>query len=457
MQGIKIYNASSGKKEVFQTLQPGVVKIYVCGITVYDYCHVGHARCMVFFDVLARFLRHAGYTVNYVRNITDVDDKIIARAIADEIEISELTDKFIKEMHNDEANLGNLSPDYEPKASDNISEMIELIQKLIAKGHAYSNPDGSVWFDVRSYKNYGSVSGQDIDSLDENVRKDMDKGKKDPLDFALWKPVLDNEPFWESPWGRGRPGWHIECSAMASNYLGFTIDIHGGGIDLKFPHHENESAQSCCAFDADFVRNWMHVGHVTDKSEKMSKSLGNFVTIKQALKVAKGEAIRYLLLASHYRKPLPFDIEQLKQAEKVISRFYRVMQYYPPSEVNIECAHVKSFMAAMRDDFNIVKAFAECFEMVKAAYNSESKEQSCIYTANLRYVLQMLGFAVEQPDKFLKGATNLSESQILELISKRDLARESKNWAEADKLRDELLLEGVMLEDGADGTKWRTN
>lgn len=456
MQVIKIYNANKGQKLVLEPIQPGVVRMYVCGMTVYDLCHIGHARVMVFFDVVARFLRYSGYSVNYVRNITDVDDKIIARAQENSVDITTLTEKYISEMHQDELSLGNLSPDHEPKASEHIPEMINLIEKLLSKHHAYIGETGDVWFDVKSYADYGHVSGQDIATLMSDVRKDMSKNKKDPLDFCLWKLAKEGEPAWPSPWGHGRPGWHIECSAMASHFLGFSVDIHGGGIDLKFPHHENESAQSSCAFDADYVRSWVHVGHVTDKTEKMSKSLGNFITIRDALKTVRGEAIRYLLLTSHYRQPLPFDTANLQQADKAICRFYRVLTTYPPTKTDKECQYVKDFMAAMQDDFNTVKAFSVCFEMVKAAYKQEDYDLSCIISANLRYVLQIIGFALDQPERYLMGTHSISDSEIKNLIERRKVARSEQDWQLADKIRDDLLLEGVVLEDGPSGTKWRS-
>lgn len=458
MQAIKIFNAKTNLKQDLICLQPGVVKMYVCGMTTYDYCHVGHARVMVFFDVVVRVLRHAGYTVNYVRNITDVDDKIIARAACENITIAELTEKYINAMHADEQSLGNLSPDHEPKASENIQNMIELITTLLEKEHAYIGPDGAVWFAVDSYSNYGSVSGQNLAALQANIRKDMSAGKKSDLDFVLWKPAKTGEPAWDSPWGAGRPGWHIECSAMASDLLGFTIDIHGGGIDLKFPHHENETAQSVCGFGAEFVRNWLHVGHVTSGSEKMSKSLGNFITIRAALEQASGEAIRYLLLASHYRKPLPFINEKLIEAEKIIQRFYRALKAYPPADIKAKSKYIQEFFAALHDDFNVVQAMSICFELLKQIYTigCTDKDQACALSADLRYMLRVLGFSMASPDKVLKNIGNLSEAEIERVIQERAKARAAKEWQLADELRDELLIEGIVLEDSALGTTWRS-
>lgn len=456
MQELQIYKSATGEKVSLKTLQPGIVKIYVCGMTVYDYCHVGHARVMVFFDVLVRVLRNFGYTVNYVRNITDIDDKIIEKANKEGVSFLEITEKFIKAMHEDEKNLGNLSPDYEPKASENIDNMLELIGILIKKGHAYVKSDGSVWFATRSYENYGKVSGQCLDALRSGVRKDGDANKEDDLDFVLWKPSKPGEPSWESPWGDGRPGWHIECSAMASSYLGFTIDIHGGGVDLKFPHHENESAQSCCAFEADYVRNWMHVGHVTNNDEKMSKSLGNFLTIRDALKQASGEAIRYMLLSSHYRKPLPFNSQNLKQAERCLSRFYRVLKSFPPSIEASGSKHFNNCIDSLKDDFNLVQLFANCFELVKEIYRSEDFEYACSLSADLQNILRLLGFANEAPEKYLQQQVSISESEIKSAIAKREDARSKHNWALADQIRDDLLVDGVVLEDSPNGTTWRT-
>ena len=459
MQDIRIHDSASAEKKPLNTTQPGVVKMYVCGVTVYDYCHIGHARVMVFFDVVNRFLKHCGYNVNYVRNITDVDDKIIAKSQQDKINYTDLTEKYIQAMHEDEARLGNLSPDYEPKASDNINNMIDLIKTLINKEHAYVKEDGSVWFRAKSYENYGTVSGQDINALISGIRKEVASEKEDALDFILWKPVKPGEPSWDSPWGSGRPGWHIECSAMASSYLGFTLDIHGGGVDLKFPHHENESAQSCCAYDAVYVKRWMHVGHVTTKSEKMSKSLGNFLTIRDALNLASGEAVRYLLLTSHYRQPMPFDPENLPAASKAISRFYRVMKKFPPIEIERpDSPAVEEFYNAMADDFNTVKAFAVCFDLVKQAYNAaiESEHLASSYTAELKYLLRIMGFAMSSPDKYLTKNIDISVEQIQAYISERDVARSKKNWQLADSIREQLLLEGIVLEDGPDGTTWRS-
>ena len=461
MQVINIFNPKKNIKESLQTLQPGMVKIYVCGMTTYDYCHVGHARVMVFFDVLVRVLRYQGYTVNYVRNITDVDDKIIARASEDNITIAALTAKYIDAMHEDERHLGNLSPDYEPKASENIESMIELITTLIDNKHAYIT-DGTVWFDARSYHNYGSVSGQNIDALQANVRKDMQANKKDALDFVLWKPAKAGEPSWPSPWGDGRPGWHIECSAMASNYLGFTVDIHGGGIDLKFPHHENETAQSVCAFGADYVKHWMHVGHVTNNSEKMSKSLGNFITIRAALELASGEAIRYLLLASHYRQPLAFDQESLKSANKIIQRFYRYLQAFLPEDDLAQNQERSSFyhdfVSSLQDDLNTVQAFTVCFNLVKHGYSvsEQEPETSSMLAKDLQSMLKMLGFARLSPEQALHANVNMTSVEIDAIIAQRTKARAEKNWVLADKLRDDLLIDGIVLEDGADGTIWRS-
>lgn len=459
MQAIKIFDSKSGTKTELVPLQPGIVKIYVCGMTTYDYCHVGHARVMVFFDVVVRYLRHAGYTVNYVRNITDVDDKIIARAIESNVSIEDLTKKYIDAMHEDESALGNLSPDHEPKASENIDTMIEMISTLISNNHAYVSDDGSVWFDTKSFSEYGKVSGQNISALKANVRKDMQSEKKSSLDFALWKPVKADEPYWDSPWGKGRPGWHIECSAMSSNILGFTLDIHGGGVDLKFPHHENETAQSECAFGSEYVRNWMHVGHVTSASEKMSKSLGNFITIRQALSESDGEAIRYLLLASHYRQPLPFDAANLAKASKVIKRFYRVIATYPPAEAAANSNFRAEFNAALADDFNVIAAFNTCFELTKSIYTigQDDKEKAAALAGDLQFMLRLLGFSMANAAAKMKSGVNISEEEIEEIIQKRQQARSNRDWQLADKYRDELLIEGIVLEDSKTGTIWRSS
>ena len=459
---LMIYNDLHRKKEVFEPLEPGRVRMYVCGMTVYDYCHLGHARVVVVFDVVYRYLKARGYDVTYVRNITDIDDKIIQRANEQGIPFHELTQKFIDAMHEDFAALGVQPPTIEPRATEHIDEIIRMIQALIDKGHAYLAENGDVYYDVRSFPEYGKLSGKSIDDLEAGARVEPGEGKRDPLDFALWKAAKPGEPAWDSPWGKGRPGWHIECSAMSTSALGDTFDIHGGGADLTFPHHENEIAQSEGATGHPFVKYWMHNGFVRVKEEKMSKSLGNFFTIREILKQYRPEEVRYFILTSHYRSPLNYDEEHLLNARKALDRLYTALRGLPPAEPGDAEPYVEAFNAAMDDDFNTPEALAVLFELVREInrVRSQDEEKAARMGAELRRLGGILGILQEDPEVWLKGApegatTGLGDEEIEALIQKRLEARKSKDWAEADRIRDELKAQGIVLEDTPQGTTWR--
>lgn len=454
---LHVYDSATSNKKVFEPLQPGTVGLYVCGMTVYDFCHLGHARVMVNFDMVVRYLRAIGYTVHYVRNVTDIDDKIIQRAAEKGQTWQDLSQHFIAEMHQDERALGVLPPDHEPQASDFVPNMIQMIQKLIDGGHAYVGENGDVLFAVDSFAEYGKLSGQQTSCLRANVRKTLEEGKRDVLDFVLWKMAKPGEPSWPSPWGQGRPGWHIECSAMSTELLGFTLDIHGGGVDLKFPHHENEIAQSECTYHSPFVKHWMHVGHVQIDQVKMSKSLNNFFTIREILTKYRGEVVRYMLLLSHYRSPLQFSMAALDQAHASLARFYRVLEAVVPTERPEQSDHFEAFHAAMCDDFNTPKALAVCSALVRSIYTLKETDlqQAGSQAALLVHVLNILGLGHENPSEFLQGEAVLPVAEIEAMIAKRQQARESKDWALADQLRDGLLEQGIVLEDQDGKTIWR--
>ena len=459
---LKIYNDLHRKKEPFEPLEPGKVRMYVCGMTVYDYCHLGHARVVVVFDVVYRYLKACGYEVTYVRNITDIDDKIIQRANEQGIPFHELTRKFIDAMHEDFAALGVEPPTLEPRATEHLDEIIRMIQALIDKGHAYLAENGDVYYDVRSFPGYGKLSGKSIDDLEAGARVEPGEAKRDPLDFALWKAAKPGEPAWDSPWGRGRPGWHIECSAMSTSALGDTFDIHGGGADLTFPHHENEIAQSEGATGHPFVRYWMHNGFVRVKEEKMSKSLGNFFTIRDILRQYRPEEVRYFILTSHYRSPLNYDEEHLVNARKALDRLYTALRGLPEAEPGEAEAYVEKFNAAMDDDFNTPEALAVLFELVREINRVRQTDQqkAARMAAELKRLGGILGILQEDPEQWLKGAPKgaaegLSDTEIEALIQKRLEARKNKEWAEADRIRDELKSKGILLEDTPQGTTWR--
>ncbi len=458
---LEIYNDLHRKKEAFEPLEPGKVRMYVCGMTVYDYCHLGHARMVVVFDVVQRYLKARGYEVTYVRNITDIDDKIIQRANEQGIPFHELTARFIDAMHEDFDALGVERPTIEPRATEHLGEILAMIERLIERGHAYVAENGDVYYDVRSFPEYGKLSGKSIDDLEAGARVEPGEGKRDPLDFALWKAAKPGEPAWDSPWGKGRPGWHIECSAMSTTALGDTFDIHGGGADLTFPHHENEIAQSEGATGHPFVRYWMHNGFVRVNDEKMAKSLGNFFTIREILERYRPEEVRYFILTSHYRSPLNYDEAHLVNARKALDRLYTALRGLPHAEPGEADKYVEAFFAAMDDDFNTPEALAVLFELVRAINRERDRnpEKAARMGAELKRLGAILGLLQDDPEAWLKGGvgggSELSDEQIEALIQQRLEARKARNWAEADRIRDELKAQGIVLEDTPQGTSWR--
>ncbi|MEN8179087.1 MAG: cysteine--tRNA ligase [Pseudomonadota bacterium] len=459
---LKIYNDLNNQKETFQPLEAGKVRMYVCGMTVYDLCHLGHARVLVVFDVVYRYLQAAGYDVTYIRNITDIDDKIIARANENGEPFMQLTERFIQAMHDDSEALGVLLPSDEPKATGHMDEILSMIEKLIANGHAYAADNGDVYYDVRSFPEYGKLSGKSIDDLESGARVEPEEAKRDPLDFALWKAAKPDEPAWDSPWGKGRPGWHIECSAMSTTALGDTFDIHGGGADLTFPHHENEIAQSEGATGHPFVKYWMHNGFVRINDEKMSKSLGNFFTVREILERYQAEEVRYFILTSQYRSPLNYDTEHLDNAHAALSRFYTALRGLPESEPAGGEGFAERFHASMQDDFNTPEALAVLFEMVREINRLRDTDQAAAagLGAELKRLGAMLGILQDDPEHYLRGGElaakgSLSNADIDSLIQARIDARAAKDWSEADRIRDELQAAGIILEDSSEGTIWR--
>ncbi len=458
---LKVYNDLTRRKEEFRPLEPGKVRMYVCGMTVYDLCHLGHARVMVVFDVVARYLRAAGFDVTYVRNITDIDDKIIARANDNKEPFTDLTDRFIRAMHDDSAALGVLPPDQEPRATAHIAEIIAMVERLIDKGHAYLAGNGDVYYSVSSFPEYGKLSGKSTEDLRAGERVEIGESKRDPLDFVLWKAAKLGEPAWESPWGDGRPGWHIECSAMSTCCLGDTFDIHGGGADLTFPHHENEIAQAEAATGKPFVTTWMHNGFVRINDEKMSKSLGNFFTVREILNRYRAEEIRYFILTSHYRSPLNYDDEHLDHARAALTRFYTALRGLPDAPPSDAPPFRGRFDEAMDDDFNTPEALAALFELAREInrLRDSDAERAAGHAALLRKLGGILGILQDDPEDFLKGGVggedNLSDAEIDDLVEQRITARKEKNWGEADRIRDHLKAMNILLEDGPEGTSWR--
>ncbi|OGT40165.1 MAG: cysteine--tRNA ligase [Gammaproteobacteria bacterium RIFCSPHIGHO2_12_FULL_38_14] len=455
---LQIYNTLTGQKEVFKPRVADRVGLYVCGVTVYDYCHIGHARTYVSFDVVVRYLQFRGYQVNYVRNITDIDDKIIKRANEQHESYASLTQRMIDAMHEDFDALSLVKPHHEPRATDYIPKMIALIETLLANGSAYIASNGDVYFEVRKYKEYGRLSHHDLESLESGARVEVADVKRDPLDFVLWKMSKPDEPAWSSPWGDGRPGWHIECSAMAIDLLSPHFDIHGGGRDLIFPHHENEIAQSCAATHQAFASVWMHGGFLQIGKEKMSKSLGNFVTIRDALAEYSAETLRYLLIASHYRSPVVYTDQVLLQSKQSLSRFYTALRFLP-QDVNPVSAssYEKQFIDAMDDDFNVPVALSVLFELAHEVQRLREKDvnQAAEHGALLKKLGGVLGILQQDPDGFFQSGTEANVEKIEQLIAARNLARSQKNWAEADRIRDELTKMSVMIEDGPTGTTWK--
>lgn len=455
---LKIYNTLTRQKEEFKPIHPGKVGMYVCGVTIYDHCHIGHGRTFVAFDVVARYLRYAGYDLTYVRNVTDVDDKIIKRAAETHVTCDDLTERLIGDMHQDFDALGMVRPDIEPRATQHIGEIIALVETLLEKGHAYVADNGDVMFIVESYADYGKLSGQDLEQLQAGARVDVVDAKRNPLDFVLWKMSKPGEPTWDSPWGPGRPGWHIECSAMNSKHLGNHFDIHGGGSDLQFPHHENEIAQSCCAHGGDYVNTWMHSGMVMVDKEKMSKSLGNFFTIRDVLAHYDAETVRYFLMSGHYRSQLNYSEDNLKQARAALERMYTALRDLAAAAAAGGDEQVARFKEAMDDDFNTPEAYSALFDLVREI-NRQKAEDMAIAAglgARLRELGAVLGILQQDPDAFLKGIEADEEvAEIERLIAERNQARADKNWAAADAARNRLTEMGIVLEDSAGKTSWR--
>lgn len=455
---LKIYNTLTRQKEEFKPIHPGKVGMYVCGVTIYDHCHIGHGRTFVAFDVVARYLRYSGYQLNYVRNVTDVDDKIIKRAAETGVTCDDLTERLIGDMHADFDALGMVRPDVEPRATQHIGEIIELVQSLLDKEHAYVADNGDVMFIVESYADYGKLSGQDLEQLQAGARVDVVDAKRNPLDFVLWKMSKPGEPTWDSPWGPGRPGWHIECSAMNSKHLGNHFDIHGGGSDLQFPHHENEIAQSCCAHGGDYVNTWMHSGMVMVDKEKMSKSLGNFFTIRDVLAHYDAETVRYFLMSGHYRSQLNYSEDNLKQARAALERMYTALRDLPAAPAAGGDEQVARFKEAMDDDFNTPEAYSALFDLVREINRQKGEDINVAagLGARLRELGAVLGILQQDPDAFLKGDEADEEvAEIERLIAERNQARADKNWAAADAARARLTEMGIVLEDSAGKTSWR--
>ncbi|MBQ1783149.1 MAG: cysteine--tRNA ligase [Gammaproteobacteria bacterium] len=456
---LQIYNTKQRRKAPFVPLKPGKVGLYVCGVTVYDDCHIGHARTAVAFDLMVRYLRYLGYAVTFVRNITDVDDKIIRRAAENGESCDALTERTIARMHADYDALGVLRPDIEPRVTTHIAEIIDTIERLLANGNAYLVANGDVNFEVASFADYGQLSGQDLDALQAGARVEVDDSKRAPLDFVLWKKAKPGEPSWPSPWGEGRPGWHIECSAMSARHLGTHFDIHGGGSDLIFPHHENEIAQSCCAHHTPYVNTWVHSGMVQINAEKMSKSLGNFFLIRDVLAEYDAESVRYFLLSGHYRSQLNYSTDNLTQARAALERLYTALRGVNEAAEDLARAaeFEERFRLAMDDDFNAPEALSVLFEVARELNrHKDNPAVAASLAATLRRLGGVLGLLQQPAEAFLKGACDDAEvAEIERLIEARAEARRTKNWAAADAARQQLTAMGIVLEDGAGGTSWR--
>lgn len=454
---LQIHNTITRKKEDFVPIKKDEIGMYVCGVTVYDLCHIGHARTFVSFDMIVRYLRYIGYKVTYVRNITDIDDKIIKRANEKGIDAKELAEHFIQEMYVDFDKLNIKRPDIEPRATDHMADIIDLTQRLIDKGYAYVASNGDVMFAIDSFKKYGRLSGQKLEELNAGARIEVEKAKRNPFDFVLWKMSKEGEPAWSSPWGMGRPGWHIECSAMNSKILGTTFDIHGGGSDLIFPHHENEIAQSCCAFDTKYVNYWMHSGMVMIDHEKMSKSLNNFFTIREVLEHYDPEVIRFFLLSAQYRSPLNYSQENLEKAKSAMDRLYTTLRDTPVGEAKGGEEYVERFKEFMDDDFNTPGAISVLFDLARAINKAEGEEASGL-AGRLKELADVLGILYQDPATFLKGYNSTESDDVAKieaLIEQRKQARARKDFAAADAARNELTALGIILEDGPQGTTWR--
>ena len=476
---VHIYNSLSGRKELLRSIVPEKISLYVCGMTVYDYCHIGHARVLVVFDVFVRYLRSLGVEVDYVRNITDVDDKIIARAQELGLKEEKITERFIRAMHEDEKVLNVIRPDAEPRATMYMEQIIELIEKLVDLGYAYQGEQGDVYFRIRKFKDYGHLSKRTLDQIFSGSRIEINEDKDDPLDFVLWKTYKKDEPFWESPWGPGRPGWHIECSAMSMSCLGEQFDIHAGGMDLKFPHHENEIAQSEASTGRKFVNYWMHNGYVQNDEEKMSKSLGNFFSIREILnrdfsQARMGEVIRFMMLTSHYRSPLNFSPKAIENARVALIRLYRVLDkieiYEEKNRFDTKTGqNWSSFHTAMSDDLNTPEALSVLFNMAKKAnrlWDDGKEADARAMTQQLAVSANILGLLYQNPQHFLQGlnergqlgSNKNDQMEIERLIEERLKARSAGDWNKADQIRESLRKQGILLEDNSDGTtNWRAS
>ncbi len=459
---IRIHDSLTGERRPLVPIEPGHVRMYVCGMTVYDYCHVGHARVMVVFDMVVRYLRARGLRVTYVRNVTDIDDKIIRRAAEAGIGIDELTQTFTRHMHEDAEALGTLPPDVEPRATAHVDDIVAMVARLIERNHAYLAGNGDVYYAVKSFPGYGRLSGKKLEELQAGARVEVGEAKRDPLDFVLWKAAKPGEPAWPSPWGDGRPGWHIECSAMSTRCLGNHFDIHGGGQDLQFPHHENEIAQSEGATGERFVEIWMHNGFVRVAEEKMSKSLGNFFTVREVLRSYRPEELRFFILASHYRSPLNYGPEGLDAARSGLARLYTALRGVPPDAATMpDAALMARFHAAMADDFNTPEAFAVLFDAARELNRArEAGDAAGVgrHAATLAAIGRVLGILAADPDAWLQGGAGPGAggaAEIESLIAQRNAARGRRDWAEADRIRKALSALGVVLEDGPGGTSWR--
>lgn len=453
-----IYNSLIKQKEAFNPIEPGKVKMYVCGLTPYDYMHIGHGRTWSAFDVIVRYLRYSNYEVTYVRNFTDIDDKIIQRANENNEPYYELTARFIQAMHEDMAKINVLPPDHEPLATQYIQQMQEIIATLLAADYAYIGESGDVYYRVDQFKDYGKLANKTLSDLQSGARISIVDEKENPLDFVLWKQAKAGEPFWDSPWGKGRPGWHIECSAMSKDCLGNHFDIHGGGGDLKFPHHENEIAQSEAASGEKFANYWIHTGMVNVNQEKMSKSLGNFFTLREVLIKYRPEVIRYFLISSHYRSPVNYSQESLEHATGALTRFYTTLRGLPIVTAPANSLYEQRFQEAMDDDFNTPIALAVLFDLVHDINRDRSKDEH--YAAELAAILRklagILGLLHDEPENFLHGIPQLDRQHEIEsLIAARTQARDDKDWAAADKIRQKLSDLGVIIEDNTQGTTWR--
>ena len=452
---LRFYNSLTNQKEDFRPIHEGEVSMYVCGMTVYDSCHLGHARAMMAFDILVRYLKNQDYKVKFVRNITDVDDKIIERAIQNNESIGDLTQRTIASMQEDFAQLGLVLPNTEPRATDYIPGMIEMIEGLIQKGHAYHSPGGDVFFAVRTFPEYGKLSNKNIDDLNPGARIAEDDSKKDPLDFVLWKSAKEGEPSWDSPWGQGRPGWHIECSVMSFENLGEHFDIHGGGPDLLFPHHENEIAQSECASGNKFANYWLHSGLLKINGEKMSKSLGNFAMLKDLFISYHPEVIRYYLVSSHYRSSLNFDQESLNQAKSALTRLYQALASMEGEGNELDQDMMNQFSLVMNDDLNTPEALSLLFQLAKSINNSSDPIQKMKYGMTLKKLSGVLGLLQDDPKIFFQFGATLSDAEISEQIALRNAARDKKDFQTADKIRDSLIEQGIILDDSIEGTTWK--